>query len=319
MRRTAFGAALAGPTLALALAGCGSNNQAVFVTSTDIGINADATTRTFNVGYDRVEAFVGPVYPDQGAAPAVFADLRSNLSPFSPKIRQVYATGQAAELVTLPPTAEISGQLTPPQTPPPMTGERRIMVFGTSSTVGAKLGFAATSVVPDSLSFGYKRKEMSIVPMRAQDPKSPDQDHYAPVMASIDLDLLSASLPEADMKVAQFVATGAAAVNLAAQPEFRTLFKEKASESMRLAAASNERLSQRAGDLLSCVAPGGTLDRPSLDAVASAAAAKGVIKSADYWTAAKSADEVKGKTGRAEGDALALGSFVKANPGLCAG
>lgn len=315
MRRTAFGAAL----IALALAGCGSNSQAVFVTSTDIGINADSATRSFNVGYDRVEAFVGPVYPDQGAAPAAFADLRSNLSPFSPKIRQVYATGQAAELVTIPADAAIPNRLNPAQQPPPMSDERRVMVFGTSSTVGAKLGFAATSVVPDSISFGYKRKEMSIIPLRSQDPKAPQQDHYAPVLASIDLDLSSASLPETDMKVAQFVATGGAAVNLAAQPEFRTLFKDKASETMRLAAASNARRTGMADALAACVAPGGTLDPQSLNAVAAAAAAKGVIRNAAYWTAATSAADVAGKAKRAEGDALALGSFVQTNPGLCAG
>ncbi|SRR6266542_5024399 len=91
------------------LAAC--TDYATFVTSTDIGINLDATTEQLNIGYVRAELFHGPGYPSEGAAPSAVGYISSDLSPFSPKIKQLYATGTAAELVT--------------QNPPPPPAEER--------------------------------------------------------------------------------------------------------------------------------------------------------------------------------------------------
>ena len=82
----------------VALAAC--TDYATFVTSTDLGINLDATTEQLNIGYVRAELFHGPGYPSEGAAPSAVGYISSDLSPFSPKIKQLYATGTAAELVT---------------------------------------------------------------------------------------------------------------------------------------------------------------------------------------------------------------------------
>jgi hypothetical protein len=78
------------PILAFLAAGC--TDRATFVTSTDIGINANVTTEQAHIGYGRTELFQGPSYPDAGAVPEVVGYLGSNLEIFSPKIRQVYAT-----------------------------------------------------------------------------------------------------------------------------------------------------------------------------------------------------------------------------------
>src|SRR5712691_6291695 len=87
---------------ALQATACASTDHAVFVTATDIGINADAKAGVLNIGYDRTEGFVGPEYVETGATPQAFGYLWSNLSAFSPKIKQLYATGEAAALVTQP-------------------------------------------------------------------------------------------------------------------------------------------------------------------------------------------------------------------------
>jgi hypothetical protein len=95
---------LLAPILTLLAAGC--TDRAVFVTSTDIGINANVTTEQVHIGYGRTELFQGPSYPNAGSVPEVVGYLGSNLEVFSPKIHQVYATGKAADLVTQPEVPE---------------------------------------------------------------------------------------------------------------------------------------------------------------------------------------------------------------------
>ena len=79
--------------------GCGVN-EALFITSTTIGLNADATQQNLVIAYDRYEGFVGPV-DQNGDAPPVVAFISSNQSPSRPKVKQLYATGNAALDVTI--------------------------------------------------------------------------------------------------------------------------------------------------------------------------------------------------------------------------
>ena len=55
--------------LPLALVGCANPKYGVFATSTNLGIDADATAGKVVIGYDRTEGFVGPGYPKTGTAP----------------------------------------------------------------------------------------------------------------------------------------------------------------------------------------------------------------------------------------------------------
>src|ERR1700730_10574339 len=105
-------------TSCVLLAAC--TDYATFVTSTDIGISADANTQELHLGYIRTELFTGPGYPDKGEAPAAVGYIGSNLSAFSPKIKQLYATGKAAELVS-----QIQEPDTKPATADGYEGERR--------------------------------------------------------------------------------------------------------------------------------------------------------------------------------------------------
>jgi len=92
--------ALAALTAVILLAGC--TDYATFVTATNIGINADVKTQDLSIGYGRTELFTGPGYPEQGEAPRAVGYINSDLHVFQPHIRQLYATGDAAELVTTP-------------------------------------------------------------------------------------------------------------------------------------------------------------------------------------------------------------------------
>jgi len=211
---------------AVSLAAC--TDYATFVTSTDIGISADVTTQDLHIGYVRTELFAGPGYPESGAAPAAVGYLGSNLSAFNPKIKQLYATGDAAEIVT-------RGRQPPPNPDPTATQEelaglRRSLVFGTGSNLGLQVGFAGGT--PSKIKFGYNREELSIIPLRQQAPIPGRPDKYSAVLASIDMDQSLTNLADSAVKLTQFFATGSAAKNLARQDKIQAVFAEQAREAL---------------------------------------------------------------------------------------
>ena len=224
--------ALAALTAVILLAGC--TDYATFVTATNIGINADVKTQDLSIGYGRTELFTGPGYPEQGEAPRAVGYINSDLHVFQPHIRQLYATGDAAELVTTPrlPNPPNSD----PMPEPPYYGQRRALVFATGAIVGLKLGFGAgTAPVPSSIKFGYNREEASVIPLRSDVPTEQHRDRYAPVLASMDMNLGGATQANAKLGITQFFATGSAARNLAARDEFRQYFQFQAKEAIKSA------------------------------------------------------------------------------------
>lgn len=207
----------------------GCSDYATFVTATDIGISADANTQELHLGYVRTEMFTGPAYPDIGEAPAAVGYLGSNLSAFTPKIKQLYATGKAAELVT-----QRKDPDTEPVTSDGHYGERRPLVFGTGSNLGLQVGFAGGT--PSKIKFGYNREEVSIIPFHRVAPAGlPAADKYAPVLAAIDMDQTVTGLADTKVKLTQFFATGTAAQNLAKRGDIRDYFGEQARSSVKAA------------------------------------------------------------------------------------
>jgi hypothetical protein len=204
------GALVVAATAAVLLAGC-ATDRVIFVTKTSIGLDIDRTPGTLAIAYDRIDGFFGPRY-DNGAVPPVVASINTDLAVFAPQIRQVYATGNAATLVTTP----------SPLLPQPLLlrGNRKSMFFGTSTTVGLKIGFDVTGL-PESLTLGYKRKEMSVIPVGTTTVKDAagndvEIDTYPSVLASIDMRIKAASVADTSFGLNQFFATGNAAESLAA-------------------------------------------------------------------------------------------------------
>ena len=62
----------------------------LFLTTTQIGIDADSKSQSTTIGYERYEGYIGPGYKN-GGVPPVIARLESNLSVIDPKVSQVYA------------------------------------------------------------------------------------------------------------------------------------------------------------------------------------------------------------------------------------
>src|SRR5438270_4394358 len=157
MTRLRVLAALAACTL---FAAC--TDYATFVTATDIGISADVKTQDVNIGYSRTELFTGPGYPEQGEAPRAVGYIDSDLHIFQPHIKQLYATGEAAELVTLPPLMLPPPPLSPTNPDEPRYyGQRRPLVFATGANIGLNLAFGpGTAPVPSSIKLAYNREQL---------------------------------------------------------------------------------------------------------------------------------------------------------------
>jgi hypothetical protein len=236
-------------------------DYATFVTATTIGINADVKTQDVSIGYGRTELFTGPGYPEQGEAPRAVGYINSDLHVFQPHIRQLYATGDAAELVTTtlpyPPAPQ-------PPAEPPYYGQRRALVFATGANVGLKLGFGAgTAPVPSSIKFGYNREEASVIPLRSDVPTEQHRDRYAPVLASMDMNLGGTATPTStNLGITQFFATGSAARNLAAREEFRRYFQFQAQEAIKSASLTANYLYGDAGKKIEAFwKPNGAVDQ----------------------------------------------------------
>lgn len=213
--------------LCLALAGCADKQSVLFVTATTIGIDADSTPPHATIGYDRYEGYIGPSY-DTGALPPVVAKIESDLKIFNPEIRQLYATGDAAELVT---KNIVPGEPTPDGKM--YTGSGRLTLFGTGTNIGLRVTWAGNA--PESISFGYKRKEFSYIPLgSAPDPDDPTRmvDKYGSVLAAIDMGVHTETFTTTGVAVTQFFATGNAAKNLAAREPIRRRFLLEAEESI---------------------------------------------------------------------------------------
>src|SRR5580704_948184 len=254
---------MATPLLLCVLPTC--TDYATFVTATNIGISADTTTQDLSIGYTRAELFTGPGYPDRGEAPQVAGYIGSNLSPFTPKIQQLYATGVAAGLAT-----QDKDPAAGEEKPDPYTGKRRPLIFGTGTNVGLKIGFAGgTAPAPSSMKFGYNREEMSIIPLQQGDPSSNMPDKYASVFAAINLNLSAPNLSDSSLKLTQFFATGAAARNLAKRKYIRDSFKQQAEQEAQKAtlAAWEAALTTERGQIKAYLERGGGYSTVNRDAL----------------------------------------------------
>lgn len=187
--------------IACQVCACTSQNNAVFVTSTSLSLlEADSKPSGVSIGFKRVEGYIGPNNAD-GSAPPVFASIESDQKVFNPRIRQLYATGDAAIIA--------SGGKVKNKTETKKTTQ--VMFFGTSTNIGLTIG--TTSDVPDSFNFGYKRKEMSVIPLI-------EYDHgfsYPSVLASIDSTEKGneGTARDSSLSTSQFFAAGKAADQLA--------------------------------------------------------------------------------------------------------
>ena len=210
MKRRFVQACVLAAVLLMGLSGCASD-KVVFLTKTSFGIDISTVPSAVNIGYDRFEGYVGPRY-DTGAVPPVAASFETNGKLFDRAVRQVYATGEAARVVTAVGAAASAPQL---------SGTHKVMVFRTGTTLGLKLGFGASGTT-DVFTFGYKRREASVIPIT--------NGQFPAVLATLQNDVEAGSRTDTQFGVQQYFATGDAAVSVAGMREVKVLFKRRFEE-----------------------------------------------------------------------------------------
>lgn len=236
---------------ALLLSACASPSDSVyFITKTSTSIvDADTVPAGISIGYDRVEGYAGPRFADGSVFPVASA-IESKGKGIGREVRQVFATGNAARIVTRQDTADAQAaaragvdsalglqQSTDKSGASGSSGtedKRKVVFFGTSTSVGLKMGFQATAPLPSSFTLGYKRKELAVVPV--------DQNrHNTSVLGSFSNVVGVAAPPEnpasgargtARFDVEQFFATGIAAEQLAGLGSISQQFRDKAEEAI---------------------------------------------------------------------------------------
>ena len=236
---------LAAIAVTCALCGCATpRDAAFFVTKTSTSIvDADASPATLSLGYDRTEGYAGPRFSDGSVFPVASA-IESRGSGINREIRQVFVAGKAALIATERKTTEPPKPVEPkPQTPAtesagqpekPSPGaedaNRKVMLFGTGTAIGIKLGFAEGSPMPNSFTLGYRRKEAAVIPVTQG---LLDTSALGSIGNRIETAAASgAARSTTGFDVQQFFATGHAADNLAALDSIKSRFAETAEKAV---------------------------------------------------------------------------------------
>ncbi|MBS0476238.1 MAG: hypothetical protein JSR28_13980 [Proteobacteria bacterium] len=226
-----------GLLMALMLTGCASGpNTVVFVTKTSLGVDVEQTPPTASIAYDRVEGYFGPRY-DTSAVPPVLAIFTTNGQLLGREVKQIYATGNAAQLL-----ANTSAQV---PTDPALTGDIKPMFFGTSTTVGVKIGYEAGGST-STFTVGYKRKELSVIPVT--------DGAFPSVLATLQTDIDARTAGGSSFGAGQLFATGSVATHLAKRTEVRNVFMAKADTALSAYRSEERQQGRHALVTLSCLA-----------------------------------------------------------------
>ena len=142
-----------------------------------------------------------------------------------------------------------------PSTSPTLSGGKRLMFFGTSTSTGLKVTFSPEYQYPDSFHFGYKRKEFSFIPVGTVTKDGKTVDTYPSVLAAIDTRAsagVNNSTPSAGLMTGQFFATGAAAEQLALEPYIHDFFKDEAADAFQAYRVQRGQQEAEASRILRC-------------------------------------------------------------------
>lgn len=216
--------------LVFLISGCSmGKHNVLFVTKTSLGVDIDSKPPAIDIGYDRKEGTVAPVF-DDGQVLSQMAGFSAKVGFVNQAAGQSFATGNAAELMSkyLISNARVAtGDTIPPGDIGKIhklnrTGDPKRYFFGTDTSFGLKVNLGVeTGGIPDALSLGYKRKELAFVPLIE---KQLDQDTVEVALPS----LISTagfdnrvSVNDSNLYLRQFFATGQAADYLAAIPGIR--------------------------------------------------------------------------------------------------
>ncbi|MBZ0090993.1 MAG: hypothetical protein K8F27_02035 [Sulfuricellaceae bacterium] len=172
---------------AAALAGgCASEREVLFFgTHTALGVDVSGTVGvpdSISLGYQRREVAVVPPKKD-GTARSVLGATDSDLGLGDLRLKQLFATGEAAR--------QAAGSPTAPATPAANAGtSRQPILFTTEANLSLLHVQASSSSLAPRLSLGYSRSEITLIPVAY------DDNEAASVYADISIESGSADKPD---------------------------------------------------------------------------------------------------------------------------
>lgn len=231
--------------LILVLSACATGKKSIlFVTKTSYGADIDTKPPTLDIGFTRKEGTLSPVFEGGEVLPQ-WASFSSKAGLIQSHVGQSIAVGNAAVLLAKyigtdkkPSYSEVNIPISEIERTKAIVegslGTAKRYFFGTDTSFGVRITFGLeTGGYPDSLSLGWKRKELAYVPIverPSYDVAGPNnttqtvnrQNARLPsLIATAGLGLDTKSFESGDVRYTQFYATGLAASYLAAQPGAR--------------------------------------------------------------------------------------------------
>lgn len=245
--------------LGICLPGCGVGlNSVLFVTKTEVAVDADTEPPSLDIGYAREEFVLAPAFKDGRVLP-VLTTVATDTAAFSLGSNHSFATGDAALVMADALTDESRYQFSQQAskdvtkvTQPTMgstiettwgdkvphgfwaslwfflasSSERQRYFFGTDTNFGLHVEWGG-SELPRSVAIGFKRKELAYVPLiESETPKSGDTPAQrkvtlASLIATAHAKAQVATQDDSGLRVGQTFATGSAATLLASHPGVR--------------------------------------------------------------------------------------------------
>jgi hypothetical protein len=241
--------------IALLMGGCAVGyNSTLFVTKSNIGLDAETKPPTLEMSIARREGVIAPGF-EGGQTPPVMASFRTNSNPFSRfffGVKSTFAGGEAAVNLSnvsgapINPSDSAACLSKPPDKKKilgvdvsvPEKGAVKPFVFGTDTTFGLKVAWSGTTgEIPDTVRLGFNRKEFAWAPVFGTDmvnckiPGTGQDGTYAvwmpPFLAVLDNDVQTGTLAQTGVKWLQYFATGKSATMLASQNEVRRVMLER--------------------------------------------------------------------------------------------
>ncbi len=223
--------------------GCIGYDSALLATKTNAGIDVDMKPPTLEASLARRELAITPSF-ENGKTPPLVASFKVHGPWVFASVGSTFAGGDAAATMTgqygttnAGPDAVLDGDTVLATRPTSKRGwfgrkakvklqepgEVRPLVFGTDTSAGIKVAWSGmTAQYPDTLRAGFHRKELALAPVSiVSNSPSEFRVNVPSFLATTDAGAAVSSPTNTRLEWAQYFAVGAAADNLAAQPQIR--------------------------------------------------------------------------------------------------
>jgi hypothetical protein len=232
------------------LQGCAVGyNSTLFVTQSNIGLNAETKPPVLEMSIARREGVIAPGF-EGGQTPPVMASFRTESNPFSRfffGVKSTFAGGDAAvflsqslkdnSAVCLSKKPDAKKILWVFDVSVPEKGAVEPFFFGTDTTFGLKVTWGTNGEIPDSVRLGFSRTEFAWAPVFGTDvrkckiPGTEQDGTYAvwmpPFLAVLDNDVQTGTPTQTKVSWLQYFATGESATALAKQDGVRAVMMER--------------------------------------------------------------------------------------------